>query len=80
MESYTLHKINTTHTHTHTRAQKETKELVVKTHLTQREKLLTRRNAKKNVKRLLLNTIYLRFPKEKECEREERTTTTLVLL
>ena len=54
---------------------------LVKTHITQREKLLIKRNAKKNVKLLLTHTLYLRyFPKEKECEREERTTTTKVLL
>ena len=64
--------------HTHTRTRTHT---LVKTHITQREKLLIKRNAKKNVKLVLLNTLYLRcFPKEKECEREERTTTALVLL
>ena len=71
------HSIKSTQ-HTHTRTRTHT---LVKTHITQREKLLIKRNAKKNVKLVLLNTLYLRcFPKEKECEREERTTTALVLL
>ena len=65
------HSIKSTQ-HTHTRTRTHT---LVKTHITQREKLLIKRNAKKNVKLVLLNTRYTcaAFQRRKNAsERKER--------